>query len=68
MLKTTPIRVRFYFRKIYGAYFDADNLYEQLYSKHFKKFYDGKPTKRYLKIMKQINKAERFTSAKNKID
>ena len=40
--------------KIYGAYFDADKHYEQLYSKHFKKFYAGKPTKRYLKIMRQL--------------
>ena len=40
--------------KIYGAYFDSDKLYEQLYSKHFKKSYGGKPTKRYLKIMIQL--------------
>jgi hypothetical protein len=49
--------------KIYGAYFEADKLYEQLYSKHFKTHYNGKPTKRYLRLMKQINKAERFTSS-----
>ena len=44
--------------KVYGAYFELDNLYEQLYSKHFKKFYAGKHTKRYLKIMSQLQKAE----------
>lgn len=45
--------------KIFGAYFRTDDLYSQLYQKHFKKTYAGKPTKRYLQIMKQIEKAER---------
>ncbi len=44
--------------KTYGAYFKAARLYEQLYKKHFKKTYAGKPTKKYLQIMKQIQKAE----------
>jgi hypothetical protein len=43
--------------KIYGVYFDADNNYKQLYKKHFKKYYAGKPTKKYLKITQQIQKA-----------
>ncbi|NQU87814.1 MAG: hypothetical protein HQ541_18865 [Mariniphaga sp.] len=47
--------------KIFGAYFRIDKLYEQLYKKHFKKTYAGKPTKRYLKLIKQIQKAERLT-------
>ena len=47
--------------KVYGCYFDVDRYYEQLYSKHFKTHYNGKPTKRYLKLMRQINKAERYT-------
>ena len=42
----------------YGNYFKLDDLYEQLYSKYFKKTYRGKPTKRYLRIMAQIQKAE----------
>jgi len=46
----------FKIEKIYGAYFDADKHYDQLYSKHFKKFYAEKPTKRYLKIMRQLQK------------
>lgn len=41
-----------------GAYFKTDDLYSQLYQKHFKKTYAGKPTKRYLRIMEQIQKAE----------
>ncbi|APU66747.1 hypothetical protein [Christiangramia flava] len=47
--------------KVYGSYFDSEKNYELLYSKHFKKFYNGKPTKRYLKLMKRINEADRFT-------
>jgi len=43
-------------------YFDIDKHYEELYNKHFKTHYNGKPTKRYLKLIKQINKAKRFTS------
>ncbi len=44
--------------KTFGAYFKVDDLYSQLYKKHFKKFYAGKPTKKYLRIMEQIQKAE----------
>lgn len=44
--------------KTFGAYFKTDDLYNQLYKKHFKKTYAGKPTKRYLLIMEQIQKAE----------
>ena len=44
--------------KTFGAYFKSDNLYSELYKKHFKKQYAGKPTKKYLRIMEQIQKAE----------
>jgi len=44
--------------KTLGAYFKIDDLYSQLYQKHFKKTYAGKPTKKYLRIMEQIQKAE----------
>lgn len=47
--------------KTLGAYFRTDDLYSQLYQKHFKKTYAGKPTKRYLRIMKQIQRAERIS-------
>lgn len=43
--------------KTLGAYFEIDNLYEELYKKNFKKTYAGKPTKKYLRIMEQIQKA-----------
>lgn len=41
-----------------GAWFKSDKLYSELYSKHFRSQYNGKPTKRYLKLMKQIQEAE----------
>ena len=44
--------------KVYGAYFKSDSYYSELYSKHFKKYYNGKPTKKYLKLLELINKAE----------
>ncbi|MBN1117962.1 MAG: hypothetical protein JXA77_12190 [Bacteroidales bacterium] len=44
--------------KTLGAYFRTDRLYEQLYKKHFKQSYAGKPTKKYLRIMEQIQQAE----------
>ncbi len=47
--------------KLYGSYFELDKLYGQLYSKHFKKHYNGKPTKRYLKLMNKISQAERIS-------
>lgn len=40
------------------ASFQSDHLYEQLYKKQFKKRYAGKPTKKYLHLIKQIMKAE----------
>ena len=44
--------------KTLGAYFRTDELYSQLYKKHLKKTYAGKPTKRYLRILEGIQRAE----------
>jgi hypothetical protein len=44
--------------KSLATYFRTDELYSQLFQKHFKKTYAGKPTKKYLRIMEQIQKAE----------
>ena len=44
--------------KTLGVQFRVKTLYEELNKKHFKKFYGGKPTKRYLRIMEQIRRAE----------
>ena len=40
--------------------FLSDELYAQLYRKHFKKQYAGKPTKRYLKLTQRIEQADSF--------
>jgi hypothetical protein len=48
--------------KTLGAYLKEDELYSQLYQKHFKKTYAGKPTKKYLRIIEQIQKAENYQS------
>ena len=37
--------------RFFGSYFDKEKIFEELYGKHFKKFYKGKPTKRYVKLM-----------------
>ncbi len=32
-----------------------DGVYEEMHKKYFKKYYKGKPTKKYLKLMKKLN-------------
>lgn len=44
--------------KTFGAYFKSDDLYSELYKKNFKKTYAGKPTKKYLKLTRQVEQAE----------
>jgi hypothetical protein len=44
--------------KVYGSLFKLDELYEELNSKHFKTHYNGKPTRRYLKLMEKIRRIE----------
>jgi hypothetical protein len=46
--------------KIFGTYYGMEKAYEKIHSKHFKKYYAGKPTKKYLRILEQIQKAERI--------
>lgn len=48
--------------KVYGCYFDSERHYEEIYSKYFKKTYNGKLTKRYKKLLIKIEKAERFSA------
>jgi hypothetical protein len=44
--------------KIWDAFFAKYDLYSQLYQKHFKKTFAGRPTKKYLQIMKRIHRTE----------
>lgn len=49
------------FRKLnrkFKMYFQKSEIYEQIYKKHFKKQYDGKPTQKFLKLTHKIQKAE----------
>lgn len=40
--------------QLWSRLFDDDKIYEQLYSKYFKKTYRGHPTKRYLKLLNKL--------------
>lgn len=42
----------------FGAYFKTEKLYDEMYAKHFTKYYKGKPTKKYLRILEQLKRAE----------
>lgn len=46
--------------KIFHRVFLPDKVYTELYSKYFKTHYNGKPTKRYLKIKQKIDIANSF--------
>lgn len=47
--------------KTLDIYFRKDDLYKQLNQKHFKKTYAGKPTKKYLRILEQIQRSKRIS-------
>lgn len=47
-----------FLEKNLGSYFGSDKLYEAKYKKHLKKTYAGKPTKKFAKLSKEIQKAE----------
>jgi hypothetical protein len=44
--------------RVYGVDFELENAYEKLYSKGFTKYYNGKPTKRYLNLLNKIRRYE----------
>lgn len=52
---------------VYGPYFDLDRCYMEIYSKHFKTHYNGKPTKRYFKLLEKINRGNRVDYRKIKL-
>jgi len=47
--------------KVLMIYYGADEKFEELNKKHFKKSYSGKPTKKYLRLSKLIDKADNLT-------
>ncbi|WP_375579067.1 hypothetical protein ABWH96_18945 [Marivirga tractuosa] len=40
--------------------FKKDKYYEAMNAKYFKRYYAGKPTKRYLKVLSELNKADKL--------
>lgn len=46
--------------KVFSTVFGVDDLMEELYSKHFKTHYAGKPTKRYQQILNQLEQAKQM--------
>jgi hypothetical protein len=59
--KQTQSKEHRFLEQTYGGYFKADKLYEQMYEKHFRKTYAGKPTKKYLKIMRELKMYEHIS-------
>lgn len=47
--------------KTMGVFLRSDNVKELIYSKHFKQTYNGKPTKKFMKLLKEIGKAGKVT-------
>jgi hypothetical protein len=43
------------YQKMFDCVFGREDIAQQLYSKHFKTYYAGKPTKRYLRLMKNYD-------------
>ena len=46
--------------KLFNCIHLSDEVYEERYKKYFKTHYNGKPTKRYLKLENKIRRAESF--------
>lgn len=47
--------------KIFGSYFEVDEVCSELYKKYFKTHYNGKPTKRFLKLKSKLEQFEKIT-------
>lgn len=57
--QTLSKRTRLFDRSI-ARLFDAETIQTQLYRKHMKKQYAGRPTKRYLNLIQRLENAERI--------
>ena len=45
-----------YLDKNFSYLYASDRVYSEINKKHFKKFYSGKPTKRYVRLTKQLER------------
>lgn len=50
-------KYRFLDSQVFKDYFRSDLLYEQIHKKYFKRYYNGRITKRYAKLLKRIEMA-----------
>lgn len=50
-----------YWNTIFANEFN-DEVYKELYSKYFKKFYRGKMTKRFARISKKLQEPDKFNA------
>ena len=46
---------------VVGPLFKTDKLYDELYKPYFKRYYAGKPTKRYARIQKKLERSEKVS-------
>lgn len=53
-LQTWSAKTRYLYKTPIYLEVKADSIYDQIYTKHFKKYYNGKPTKQYVRLLKQI--------------
>lgn len=58
--KQTESKKYRYLDKTLGAFYRSDALYSEVNKKNFKKFYAGKATKKYSKIMRQLQLADQI--------
>ena len=47
------------YERLWGGVFTADDISEKIHAKHFKRFYRGKPTKRYKNLLRRLEIADR---------
>lgn len=57
--KQTQSKKSRYLNKMLGDWFQTAELFEQINKKNFKKTYAGKLTKKYLRIIEQLQKSEK---------
>lgn len=50
--------------KLYDLCFGVERAYTEIYSKHFKKHYNGKPTKKYSRLLKEIERGEQIDESR----
>jgi len=49
------------YEKMFGPLYKSDKLYEELHKPYFKPYYNGQPTKRYIRINKKLHEASQVS-------